>query len=108
MFQAGDPTATGTGNAGYRISVDEWPEEGFAYDRGVVAMANSGPGTTGSQFFIMLGPSSLPPNFTVIGHLVSGDEVLDAIAAIPVTANPSGVQSLPVETLYLERVRVAD
>ncbi len=108
MFQAGDQTASGSGAPGYRISVDEWPAQGFAYVRGVVAMANAGPGTTGSQFFIMLGSSSLPPNFTVIGRLVSGEAVLDAIAAIPLTSNIRGDVSLPLETLYIEHVRVVD
>ena len=82
------------------------PAAGFAYDRGVVAMANAGPGTTGSQFFIMMGPSSLPANYTVIGRLVSGDDVLDSIAAIPVTARPGGETSLPLETLYIESIEV--
>ena len=106
MFQAGDPTASGGGNPGYHILLDEWPPEGFAYDRGVMAMANSGPSSTGSQFFIMLDNYSLPPNYTVIGRIVSGDEVLDDIAAIPVTNRPSGEPSLPEETLYIERIRV--
>lgn len=106
MFQAGDQTASGGGGPGYRLPVDEWPAQGFAYVRGVVAMANAGPVTTGSQFFIMMGPSSLPPNFTVIGRLVSGDEVLDAIGAIPITARPGGEVSLPLETFYIEHVRV--
>ena len=106
MFQIGDQTATGGGSAGYRLPLDEWPAAGFAYDRGVVAMANAGPGTTGSQFFIMMGPSSLPANYTVIGRLVSGDDVLDSIAAIPVTARPGGETSLPLETLYIESIEV--
>ena len=108
MFQAGDPSATGTGGPGYRIPVDEWPTAGFLYERGVVAMANAGPASTGSQFFIMLGDPGLPPNFTVIGRVVSGDDVLDAIADIPVTARPTGEVSLPLEALYLERVRTID
>jgi cyclophilin family peptidyl-prolyl cis-trans isomerase len=108
MFQAGDPTATGTGGPGYRIATDEWPAPGFIYERGVVAMANAGPGSTGSQFFIMLGDSSLPPNFTVIGRVVSGDDVLTAIADVPVTERPNGERSLPLEALYLERVRIVD
>ena len=106
MFQIGDQTATGGGDAGYKIPIDEWPAAGFIYNRGVVAMANAGPGTTGSQFFIMMGSSALPPNYTVIGRLVSGDDVLDSIAAIPVAARPGGEQSLPLETLYIESIRI--
>ena len=108
MFQAGDPSATGSGDPGYRIDVDEWPAEGFRYERGVVAMANAGPQSTGSQFFIMLGDSGLPANYTVIGHLTSGDDVLDAIAAIPVAVTARGEMSHPLETLYLESVRIVD
>lgn len=106
MFQAGDPLARGTGRPGYVLPVDEWPEPGFAYTRGVVAMANGGPGTTGSQFFIMLGDRPLQPNFTVLGRVVAGEQVLDAIAAVPVTLSARGEPSLPVETLYIERVVV--
>ena len=106
MFQAGDPTATGSGDAGYRILLDEWPADGFSYDRGVVAMANAGPQTTGSQFFVMLGSSALPPNYTVIGRLVGGDSVLDAIAAIPVTTRPGGEESLPLQSLYIESIDI--
>lgn len=106
MFQAGDQTATGGGGPGYRLPVDEFPPTGFLYDRGVVAMANAGPESTGSQFFIMLGPSGLPANYTVIGRLVSGDDVLDNIAAIPVATRPGGESSLPLEALYIERIFV--
>jgi cyclophilin family peptidyl-prolyl cis-trans isomerase len=106
MFQAGDQTASGVGNPGYLILRDEWPAEGFAYDRGVLAMANAGPSSTGSQFFVMLDDYSLPPNYTVIGRLVGGDPVLDDIAAVPVTARPNGEESLPLEALYIERIVV--
>ena len=108
MFQAGDPSATGSGGPGYRIASDEWPAAGFAYERGVVAMANAGPQSTGSQFFIMLDDFGLPPEYTVIGRIVGGDAVLDDIADIPVTEGPCGTACFPLEALYLERVRVAD
>ena len=108
MFQVGDQTATGSGDAGYRILLDEWPGPGFSYDRGVVAMANSGPQSTGSQFFIMMGPSALPPNYTVIGRLVGGDSVLDNIAAIPVAARAGGEESLPLESLYINSVTIVE
>jgi len=105
MFQAGDPTATGFGNPGYSIP-DEFPEEGFVYARGVLAMANGGPGTTGSQFFIMLGEAPLSPQFSVFGEVVEGFDVLDAIAALPVGPSPRAELSVPLETLYLESVTV--
>lgn len=107
MFQTGDPSANGTGNPGYLILRDEWPAAGFAYDRGVVAMANAGPQTTGSQFFIVLVDGvPLPPNFTVLGRVVDSEETLDAISAIPVAARPGGEVSLPLESLYIESITV--
>ena len=60
MLQCGDPTGTGTGRPGYTVS-DEYPAEGFVYEKGTVAMANSGPGTTGSQFFLVVGGSGFSP-----------------------------------------------
>ncbi len=111
MVQLGDPTATGGGGPGYAVP-DELPPAGFLYERGTVAMANSGPDTQGSQFFIMIQDNpNLPPNFTVIGTVVDGFDVLDAIAAIPVAASPSRPSdgaSTPIETLYIERVEVAE
>jgi peptidyl-prolyl cis-trans isomerase B (cyclophilin B) len=105
VLQAGDPTATGLGNPGYVVP-DEFPPDGFRYERGVVAMANAGPGTTGSQFFIVLGDTGLSPQFTAFGRVVAGFEVLDAIAAIPVAPGPRGEASVPLRTLYLERITV--
>jgi cyclophilin family peptidyl-prolyl cis-trans isomerase len=108
VLQAGDPTATGTGGPGYVVA-DEYPGEGFVYARGVLAMANGGPGTTGSQFFIMLGDRSLPPSFSAFGEVVDGFDVLDRIAAIPLGDRRLGFDietSVPLETLYLERVTV--
>ena len=71
-------------------------------------MANAGPGTTGSQFFIVLADLTFPPqfNFTVIGRVVEGFEAMDAIEALPRGMNASGEESTPLETLYLERVVV--
>lgn len=106
IIQAGDPTATGIGGPGYVIP-DEYPPNGFVYERGVVAMGNAGPGTTGSQFFIMVGDSGLPPTFSVVGRVVEGLDVVDRIAALPLGFSPRGEQSVPLETLYLERVTVA-
>lgn len=106
VIQAGDPTATGLGGPGYVIP-DEFPDEGFAYERGLVAMANGGPGTTGSQFFILVGDAPLPPQFSVFGRVVEGFDVLDLLEAVPVGTPPGSqdpVPSTPLETIYLERV----
>lgn len=108
VFQAGDPTASGTGSPGYRLP-DEFPPEGFAYVKGVLAMANSGaPESGGSQFFIALDDIGLPPAYTVFGRVIEGFDALEQIAAVPMGPNPGDpVPSRPLETVYLERVEVA-
>ncbi len=98
MVQGGDPTGTGRGGPGYRFP-DEPVKRG--YERGILAMANAGPNTNGSQFFIMHADYALPPNYTIFGHLTSGEEVLDAIAAAPTGANdrpqqPTSIQSISI------------
>jgi cyclophilin family peptidyl-prolyl cis-trans isomerase len=69
-------------------------------------MANAGPGTTGSQFFIVLSDAPLPPQFSVFGTVIEGEEVLDAIAAIPLGVGPTGEQSAPLEALYINTVTI--
>lgn len=109
MMQAGDQTATGRGGPGYVIP-DELPNDGSIYQRGVVAMANAGPNTGGSQFFILFGPADwLPPSYSVFGRVTDGLETLDAIEAIPLGQNPLGgdqTPSTPLESLYIESVSV--
>jgi peptidyl-prolyl cis-trans isomerase B (cyclophilin B) len=106
VVQMGDPTATGGGGPGYRIR-DELPTGAFTYLAGIVAMANSGANTSGSQFFIMLADVPLPLDYSVFGFVTSGMEVLDRIGDIPVGADPgTGELSYPLETLYLETVTI--
>ncbi len=106
VLQAGDPSATGFGGPGYVIA-DEFPQAGFRYERGILAMANAGPGTTGSQFFIMFEEAPLQPQFSVFGRVIDGFAVLDTIAALPLGVGPGGAQSTPLETLYLESVTIS-
>ncbi|MEN8041894.1 MAG: peptidylprolyl isomerase [Actinomycetota bacterium] len=109
MMQAGDPTATGRGGPGYTLP-DEFPSEGTAYTKGTVAMANAGPGTTGSQFFIMFDDADwLGPQYTIVGHVTSGLDVLNLIADVPLgrganSADPN--PSTPLESVYIESVTV--
>lgn len=80
MAQAGDPTGTGTGGPGYQFG-DE-TANGLVFDRpGLLAMANAGPGTNGSQFFITYAPTSwLDGGHTIFGELIEGQETLDSIS----------------------------
>lgn len=102
MIQGGDPTGTGRGGPGYQFA-DELnaKTESYAkgYIRGTVAMANSGPNTNGSQFFIMHKDTPLPHDYTIFGRVISGMEVVDAIAAAQVDASKK-----PVQTITMEKV----
>lgn len=80
MDQVGDPTATGSSGPGYSFA-DELPSSNSAYGPGAVAMANSGPNTNGSQFFIVVpgGGSGLSPSYSVFGQVTSGMDVVEKI-----------------------------
>ncbi len=77
VIQGGDPSGNGTGGPGYKFA-DELTDK-YTYDRGIVAMANAGPATNGSQFFIMLGNTPLPKAYTIFGKVTSGMDVVDKI-----------------------------
>ncbi|MBU0645994.1 peptidylprolyl isomerase [Patescibacteria group bacterium] len=77
VIQGGDPNGNGTGGPGYSFE-DELTDD-YGYERGIVAMANRGPNTNGSQFFIMLGDTPLPKAYTVFGRVLEGMEVVDQI-----------------------------
>ena len=77
MIQGGDPTGTGTGGPGYKFADEPVKRR---YSRGTLAMANAGPNTNGSQFFVMHADYALPPSYTIFGKLSAGEDVVDAIA----------------------------
>jgi cyclophilin family peptidyl-prolyl cis-trans isomerase len=108
MVQTGDPTGTGAGGPGYNISDDKVTKP---YDRGVLAMANTGaPNSGGSQFFIVHGTtvnSTLGPTYALFGKVTNGLDVLDAIATTEVAPSDSGEMSDPVEDIWLESVKVS-
>jgi cyclophilin family peptidyl-prolyl cis-trans isomerase len=79
MIQGGDPTGTGSGGPGYKFA-DELAGAGD-YSRGTVAMANAGPNTNGSQFFICHASPALPHSYTIFGSVTGGMDTVDAIAA---------------------------
>ncbi len=101
MIQGGDPTGTGGGGPGYSFA-DEPVQR--AYSRGAMAMANAGPNTNGSQFFIMHADYPLPPNYTIFGQVVAGMETVDTIASAP--TQPGGEGSTPVNPVVIQSVEI--
>lgn len=105
MIQGGDPKGDGTGGPGYRF--DDEPFEG-SYARGTVAMANAGPNTNGSQFFIMHADYPLPPNYVIFGRVTEGLEVVDKTATAPVTVGASGERSKPVTLVVVKSMEIVE
>lgn len=94
MIQGGDPNGNGTGGPGYKFADElnpNTPSYKAGYKKGVVAMANSGPNTNGSQFFIMTSDYPLPNNYTIFGKVVSGQDIVDKIATVQTGANDKPV-----------------
>lgn len=79
MIQGGDPTGTGMGGPGYKFADDKVTGQ---YNKGVVAMANAGPNTNGSQFFIMVADVPLPPNYSIFGKVLEGQDIADKISKV--------------------------
>ena len=113
MIQGGDPNCTperskggcGSGGPGYQFA-DELnpatPSYQAGYKKGVVAMANAGPNTNGSQFFIMLADNPLPNAYTIFGKVIKGQEIVDQIGNVQTAAGDR-----PVETVLIKKVTVA-
>ncbi|HET9691910.1 MAG TPA: peptidylprolyl isomerase, partial [Acidimicrobiales bacterium] len=102
VLQGGDPEGSGRGGPGYRFE-DELPKPG-RYEIGSLAMANAGPNTNGSQFFVISGPSGvrLPPQYSLFGQVIDG---LDVVAAIDAIGTSSGS---PKETVVIVSVTVTE
>ncbi|MEU4315375.1 peptidylprolyl isomerase [Nocardia sp. NPDC024068] len=117
VLQCGDPTASGTGGPGYEFD-NEYPTDQYApedpalqqpigYQRGVLAMANAGPGTNGSQFFIVYGDSMLPPNYTIFGTVdEAGLGTLDKIAGLGQDESNGPGDGKPTQPVTLNSVRI--
>jgi cyclophilin family peptidyl-prolyl cis-trans isomerase len=103
VIQGGDPEGTGRGGPGYRFE-DELPRPG-RYELGSLAMANAGPNTNGSQFFIISGPAGvrLPPQYSLFGKVVAGMDVVRAIEAV---GSPG--QGTPKERVTIQSVTVEE
>ncbi|MEV6931518.1 peptidylprolyl isomerase [Dactylosporangium sp. NPDC051485] len=105
VLQCGDPSGTGTGTPGYQYGEENLPTTLPPYPRGTLAMANSGPGTNGSQFFLAYKDSDIPPDYTVFGTVTSGLDLLDRIAAAgTTTGTPDGPPKLGVR---ISEIRVS-
>lgn len=112
MIQGGDPSGDGTGGE------SAWGgtfEDGInrdsdlyrrGYRRGIVAMANSGPNTNGSQFFIMHQDYNLQPNYVIFGNVVRGQEVVDALAELPTTLGADNNPSKPLTPVIIRKITI--
>ena len=105
MIQGGDPNGDGTGGPGYKF--DDEPIVG-EYTRVTVAMANSGPNTNGSQFFIMHKDNKIAKNYVIFGKVIQGMNVVDTIAERPVEANKIGEPSKPVNPVKVLSVEIIE
>jgi len=105
MVQGGDPVGNGTGGPGYKFADEPFTGE---YVRGAVAMANSGPNTNGSQFFIMHADYPLPKNYTIFGQVITGMETVDKIAESKVAAGVFGENSTPVEPTVIKSIEITE
>lgn len=105
VVQCGDPTATGTGGPGYEFA-DELPSEG-EYEIGSIAMANSGPNTNGSQFFVITGSdgAALPPSYSLFGKVTAG---LDVVAILDSLGNPEANGVPPLEEIRIVSVTITE
>ena len=112
MIQGGDPTGDGTGgeSAWGTAFADEINEESAlyraGYRRGIVAMANSGPNTNGSQFFILHENYPLPPRYVIFARVTAGMDVVDALANTPTTMGADGNMSRPVAPPIIRTITI--
>ena len=104
MIQGGDPAGTGMGGPGYRFEDEVGPGTPRFDKPGLLAMANAGPGTNGSQFFVTVAATPwLNDRHTIFGEVIDGMPVVQAIATVP-----TGAQDKPVEDVVIERIEVEE
>jgi cyclophilin family peptidyl-prolyl cis-trans isomerase len=116
MIQGGDPQGDGRGGeSAWGGKFDDeikresaLYERGAGYRRGIVAMANAGPNTNGSQFFIIQRDHPMAPSYTIFGRVTKGIEVVDALVAVPTQRGVDGMMSKPVTPPVMRKVRVRE
>lgn len=109
MIQTGDPTGTGRGGPGYQFN-DELPGEELNYTEYTVAMANAGPNTNGSQWFVNTANNrnGLQRAYTIFGTVVEGQDVVDKIEEVPVSMNAQGEMSVPAVTITILNITITE
>lgn len=105
MIQSGDPKGDGTGGPGYKFDDEAITRD---YERGTLAMANSGVNTNGSQFFIMHKDNPLPKNYVIFGKLTDSFETLDLISNTEVKDNGYGEMSKPLEQITISHIEIIE
>jgi cyclophilin family peptidyl-prolyl cis-trans isomerase len=105
MIQGGDPTGTGRGGPGYRFADELQNAPRGGYKKGMLAMANAGPNTNGSQFFIMDADYPLPPSYVVFGRVAQGQDVVAKIASVETTGQE---RSTPSKDQVMEKVTITE
>ena len=107
MVQTGDPTGTGAGSPGYRFEDEPISRN---YVRGTLAMANAGPNTNGSQFFIVHADYPLPKNYTIFGQVSDSTSLatLDKIASVPVGRSQTGEMSVPQQEVLITGIDITE
>ena len=101
MLQGGDPTGTGRGGPGYKFDDELQASRDRGYKLGTLAMANAGPNTNGSQFFIMHADYGLPPQYSVFGKTVDGLDIVDEIGN-----TATGAADKPVEDVVIQTIEI--
>ncbi len=114
VIQGGDPTGTGSGgdSAFGGEFADELnpntPSGQAGYKKGVLAMANRGPNTNTSQFFIMLADNQLPYNYTIFGKVIAGQDIVDKIGQVQITPQMGPTDGTPVEKITITKATISD